>query len=194
MGSGCSHPAHLFHLLRRPCQAGSVLSLPDSGERSCCDRPRALWSCFKAPSFVFFWPVFLTVHKTQVRISLVFLMVWIRNHPSGTLSLSLPSGSLPWNSDAAVHLLSWTCACGWRVPGKGTTEMLVFTEGKRLLRQPPSSVFRGIQKVLGMYSSLFGKSQSEDYMLVKNGLFLKNVLFSDVSLYTRRLSCMGERL
>lgn len=195
MGSGYSHPAHLFHLLRRPCQAGRVLSLPDSGERRCCDRPRALWRCFKAPSFVFFWPVFLTVRKTQVRISLVFLMVWIRNHPSGTLSLSLPSGSLPWNSDAAVRLLSWTCACGWRVPGKGTIErMLVFTEGKRLLRQRPSSVFRGIQKVLGMYSSLFGKSQSEDYMLVKNGLFLKNVLFSDVSLHTRRLSCMGETL
>lgn len=80
--------------------------------------------------------------------------------------------------------------CGWRVHGKGTTErMLVFTEGKRLLRQQPSSVFHGILKVLGMYSSLFGKSQSENHMLVKNG-FLKNVLFSDVSLHVRRLSCM----
>lgn len=50
-------------------------------------------------------------------------------------------------------------------------------------------VFHGILKVLGMCSSLFGKSQSENHMLVKNG-FLKNVLFSDVSLDIRRLSCM----
>jgi len=192
MGSGCSHPAHLFHLLR-PCQAGRVLSLPDSGERSRCDHPRALWSCFKAPSFVFFCPVFLAMIKSQVPFSLVFLMVWIRNHRSDALSLSLPSGSLPWNADAAVHLLSWVCVCGWRVHGKGSTErMLVFTEGKRLLQQRPSSVFHGILKVLSMYSSLFGKSQSEDHMLVKNGLFLKNVLFSDVSLDIRRLSCMEK--
>lgn len=170
MGSVCSHPVHLFHLLIRPGQAGRNRSLPYPGEQSHWEHPGHHAAASSDCSLLPFVQQSMPWWEQQRYSPHIFLMVWKCQVESFWAQLIL--GGFSCSSDGlmvdwlnGVHGVRFGRGPG----GRARSRELVSTEGKCLLVWGPESVFNRLVKCLRKCINLH-------LTYIKNRILAKSVL------------------